>query len=686
MFMSRAQIRFSPEILRRLGEELNPTVDQGIIELVKNAYDADARECRVELVGADAAGGAIRIIDDGVGMTGEDIMNSWLILGRSTKDPHQRTSAGRVPVGSKGLGRLAALRMGAAATVLTAPVEEPNHEYSLDIEWQRYDAALTVEEVPLDVNQRPRTRATTGTTIELQDLRRPISRNEVRNLARAMVLLADPFAGEDSAFDLRLTAPEFADYERLVANRYFDEADFHLVAEVGPDGKAKASVVDWRGEALYSAEHEDIARAPDRDGYDCPPTAFDLWAFILSGQNFATRPVSVGEVQAWLKAFGGVHFYLNGIRVAPYGNAGNDWLDMNLRRVRSPEERPGTNTSIGRVAVSDFEGVLSQKTDRSGFIEDEAFLEVRRFAQDALEWMARRRLDTAEKRRAQDRASSTSAATSARATLVEVIEKAPSSSREELRQAYTRYDRAREREADALRREIQLYRTLSTAGITAATFAHESSGNPLKVIAQAIGAIERRAQKLLGGDLDGLAEPIRAVRRAVDSLGVLGAATLRLVAPNKRRIGRVDLNGTIREVLATFEPFTASRSVVVEASYAPGQPYLRGTEAAVESIVANLLNNSMVALEGKRQRRIRVATRVVEDTFELIVEDTGGGLDGVAPKDVWLPGFTTRTGGTGLGLTIVKDAAADLGGTAAVETHGDLGGAVFTISLPILGT
>jgi signal transduction histidine kinase len=684
--MSKAQIRFSPEILRRLGEELNPTVDQGIIELVKNAYDADATKCAVELVNAESPGGSIRIVDDGIGMTADDIINSWLILGRSTKDAQQRTSFGRVPVGSKGLGRLAALRMGTAAAIITAPDEEPNREYSLDIEWSRYDQALTVEEVPLDVNRHPRTRTSNGTTIELRDLRRPITRNEVRNLARAMVLLSDPFVDEASGFGLRLTAPEFAEYERLVANRYFDEADFHLIAEVGADGKAVASVVDWRGEVIYAGTHSEIARASDRDGYDCPPTTFHLWAFILAGQNFATRPVSVTEVRAWLRAFGGIHFYLNGIRVAPYGNPGNDWLDMNLRRVRNPEERPGTNTAIGRVTVSDFQGVLAEKTDRSGFIEGEAFLEIRRFAQDAIEWMARRRLDTAEKRREQERTTSTSEASDAATTLTEAIDKAPPAAREALRAAYTRYDRAREREANALRREVQLYRTLSTAGITAATFAHESSGNPLKVIAQSIGSIERRARKLLNGELEGLADPIRAVRRAVDSLGVLGAATLRLVAPNKRRVGRVDLNDTIREVLATFAPFTASRGVSVDAAYSPGQPYLRGTEAAVESIIANLLNNSLVALEGRRQRQIRVETRVVDDTFELIVEDTGEGLVGVAPKDVWLPGFTTRPGGTGLGLTIVKDAAADLGGTARVESHGHLGGAVFSIQLPIIGT
>ena len=45
----RPSLRFSPDILSRLGEELNPNADQGLIELVKNAHDADASECVVTL-------------------------------------------------------------------------------------------------------------------------------------------------------------------------------------------------------------------------------------------------------------------------------------------------------------------------------------------------------------------------------------------------------------------------------------------------------------------------------------------------------------------------------------------------------------------------------------------------------------------------------------------------------------
>ena len=83
--------RFSTDILRRLGEELNPSPDQGILELVKNAYDADARVCSIELSDTDRSGGTVTVTDDGDGMTAAEIRDGWLVLGRSRKK--RRTSA-----------------------------------------------------------------------------------------------------------------------------------------------------------------------------------------------------------------------------------------------------------------------------------------------------------------------------------------------------------------------------------------------------------------------------------------------------------------------------------------------------------------------------------------------------------------------------------------------------------------
>ena len=682
-------LRFSTSILRRLGEELNPSPDQSILELVKNSYDADAVDCTIELTKTDQPGGTIRVSDNGDGMDAAAIKDGWLVLGQSLKPPGGRTRLGRIRAGSKGLGRLAALRMGSSATLVSRPKTDPSRQFRLTINWSDYDKVKLVEDIILNIKEEPSPeKSHSGTEIVLEDLRSSITRMDVKRLARSLLLLADPFGENPEGFRPILKAPEFGDLEALVKNRYFKDAEYHLIARVDKSGKAHATVTDWRGQELFSADHKDLNSKSEEKSYKCPPAEFDLWIFILNQATFSTRSSTLNEVKTWLQTFGGVHLYQNGLRVNPYGNPGNDWLEMNLSRVRSPEERPGTNTSIGRVSVLDTDEVLLQKTDRSGFIESDTFLEIKSFATGALDWMAKRRMEMAEKRRAQERTEAPKRSEQAKESLQQVIEKSPTATRESLELAFTKYDRTRQQEVDKLRREVQLYRTLSTAGITAATFAHESAGNPIKTISLSINTIARRAKEKLGREYEPvLAEPVERIIKSTNALKVLGNVTLSLVDHEKRRAGRVDIHQVINNMTKMFEPFLERSKVIVIKDFAKGEPFLRGSEAALESIITNLLDNSIIWFEGIQsgERKVAIRTRIEDKMLALRFMDNGPGIVGISKKDIWLPGETTRPNGTGLGLTIVRDAVKDLGGDVDAVEHGELGGAEFVLELPILG-
>jgi len=362
---------------------------------------------------------------------------------------------------------------------------------------------------------------------------------------------------------------------------------------------------------------------------------------------------------------------------------------MNLRRAQTPEERPSTNNSIGRVSTWDTEGVLLQKTDRSGFIETPSFLELKRFATDALEWMARRRLAEALVRRAKERAEAETQSGKGREAVEKVLQTLPSAARPAMQAAFQRYDSAKEKEVRGLRSEVQLYRTLSTAGITAATFAHESAGNPIKAIDHAAKTIERRAKRELQERYEAtLKEPVTLILNCTGALKVLGNVTLSLLDHEKRRAGRVDVHEVIESVLGMFRPFLADRKVSVVTDFVPAQPYLRGSRAAIECVMTNLFDNSLVWFDKAhgREHEVLVRTALHDRTLTIQFHDNGPGIEGVSTRDVWLPGETTRPNGTGLGLTIVHDAVKDLGGNVEAIAHGELGGASFLLELPVLGS
>ncbi len=686
---NKAHFRFSTDILRRLGEELNPSLEHGIVELAKNSYDADATTFTVILAEADKPGGSVAITDNGTGMTPADIRDGWLVLGQSRKSLIKRTPGGRIPAGYKGLGRLAALRLGTVASVKTRPKTPSDAEYHLSINWKDFDTAALVEQVTLHIDERKRkSGATSGTEIVISDLRTAVSRAEVRRLARELILLADPFGQSKNSFNPVLVAPEFDDIAKIVETGYLVDADFRLKASVSTSGRASATVFDWKGNELFKANHKELTENRGGASYDCPPATFEFWAFLLNAQTFLGRNSKIQDVRLWLEAVGGVHLYQNDLRVSPYGNPGNDWLDINRRRAQSPEERPSTNNSIGKISVLDENFKLVQKTDRSGFIETEAFKQLREFSQDVLEWMARERLAVANKRREQERKKAPEKAEKAKASLERAIEAAPKPAQARLRKAMQAYDTQKEKEVDVLRKEVQLYRTLSTAGITAATFAHESSGNPIKIIQQSINAIERRGKQHLEEQYDAsFAKPVNAIIRSIDTLGVLSTATLSLIDHDKRRHSRVDLHYVINNVVKMFEPFLKGRDVELRLNLDAGSPFIRGSEAAFESILTNLINNTVSAFEedGTKNRALRISTTIDDDIFTLAVADNGPGIKGITKRNIWLPGQTTKPHGTGLGLTIVRDTVIDLSGSVDADEHCDLGGAEIFVTIPLIG-
>ncbi len=685
--MSNAHFRFSVAILKRLGEELNPNFDHGVIELVKNSYDANARSCTVELEETSEPGGTVRITDNGDGLTLKQIRDGWFVLGASDKDPEKTTRLGRKTVGSKGLGRLAALRMGRLARLTTRARSHPGVERIVEIDWDLFDEAKLVEDVSIEIKTRKTSKKSPGTTIELEGVRSKIGRVGVRRLARAMLLLADPFGEADqTSFKPRLKSPEYTDLAKLVDQNYFQEAEFHLCARVDEEGIASAEVVDWKGNPIYEAAHEDLKGESSEEPYGCPPAQLDLWVYILSRKKFDLRLATIDEVKRWLTEFGGVHVYHNGIRVEPYGNPGNDWLDMNLLRAKNPELRPSTSTSIGRLQVEGSDALLTQKTDRAGFIETEGFAALRTLGQDALEWMARRRVRDRDKRRVAERSVAPSKTDKAREQAQKAIGRLPRQSRKIAEAAIQRLDTAHRTEVRTLRKEVQLYRTLSTAGITASTFAHESTGSPLKIIEQSLATVVRRGRKLSLEFDEKTDSAVGRISKALNTLSVLSGVTLSLVRADKRRLMSVSVNKAIKNVFDVFAPLLSQVRIEPDLQLIKGAPKTYGSDAALESVVANLLTNSITALRDRPegQRTVQVRTDCNEDIVILAFEDNGPGIRDIDLKDIWTPGQTTKSEGTGLGLTIVRDTIADLGGKVIADQKGELGGAVFTIELPLI--
>ncbi len=675
--------RFAPDILRRLGEELIPNPEQGIIELVKNSYDADATECCVQLHQVLEPGGTLIIEDDGAGMDEADLLNGFLLIGRSRKSPGQRTSRfQRFPVGDKGLGRLAALRLGTHVVVRSRPRQYPGVELTMQIDWNEIDRAAAVENVALDIVTSP-TNQKHGVSIEIQNLKNRFDEKAAKRLARELLLLSDPFQ-QHVGFRATLKSQEFVELEQRVQSSYFPEAEWVLKAHIGADGTGKATLTD----ALGVERAHVVLPFDDKEIYQIPPAQFQLWIYLLGGANFTAKSVSTTEVRAWLKAVGGVHIYHRGLRVRPYGDPGTDWLDMNLARAQHPEFRPSTNTVIGRVEVQDPDLRLGQPTSRVGFNENETFHELRRFARDVLDWSSSWRLKDAENRRQQSKVSAPQETRQSYEKVQEVIQKTLSAEvREPVEKAFTQYVTDTKKEVVSLREELQLYRSLATAGTTAVVFAHETA-RPISILDSATETIETRGKKHLAQRYQRLFEqPVGNLRHVSSSLASYSQFPIHHLRRSKRRMQSVDVEQVWKENIKLFDSLLKAAGVEVGTEFETESARVRASIALVEAIATNLLANSIYELTRQNRpladRQIRVHGRVEAPWIIITHSDTGAGIRNITLDEIWLPGKSTKTEGTGFGLTIVKDTVSDLGGRISVSANGDVGGAEFEIFLPL---
>jgi two-component system C4-dicarboxylate transport sensor histidine kinase DctB len=116
----------------------------------------------------------------------------------------------------------------------------------------------------------------------------------------------------------------------------------------------------------------------------------------------------------------------------------------------------------------------------------------------------------------------------------------------------------------------------------------------------------------------------------------------------------------------------------------PANPVAACAPEKLQQVILNLVINAEQALRGAAVRRVAVRTRSLATAVEIMVADTGKGIETWAQKRIFDPFFSTKRAGegTGLGLTIARRIVLEVGGTMRVSSQPNEG-AVFTVTLPL---
>ncbi len=134
MTESPFEMRFDPQTIKHLGVRMYSRLAPALAEIISNAYDADATNVTITLTEENGSPKEIRIEDDGIGLSFDEISNKFLVIGRNRRSDEGDVPSrkyNRLPTGKKGLGKLALFGLAKTITILTRQAGKQN-EFVLD--------------------------------------------------------------------------------------------------------------------------------------------------------------------------------------------------------------------------------------------------------------------------------------------------------------------------------------------------------------------------------------------------------------------------------------------------------------------------------------------------------------------------------------------------------------------------
>ena len=244
--------------------------------------------------------------------------------------------------------------------------------------------------------------------------------------------------------------------------------------------------------------------------------------------------------------------------------------------------------------------------------------------------------------------------------------------------------RVAERTAQLMRLQEDLAHVarISTMGELSASIAHEVN-QPLAAVVTNADACRR----WLMHEAPNLVEALAALERIIRESGRASAVISRIRALSRKKAPettRLQLNEVVHEVLALAQGKLASNQISVTIDMSATLPEVLGDRVQLQQVLLNLILNAIDAIQPvvdhPRELGIRTCSSSAGEV-QLMVRDSGIGLDSLAQNQLFEPFFTTKAEGMGLGLSISRRIVEAHGGQLRATPNSDYG-TTLMINLP----
>lgn len=374
-----AKVKFRTNILLKsiIGKDLITDDNIAVLELVKNSFDAGSNLAHIIFKNVisnqdikeykKSNESKIIIRDTGSGMSEYDLVNKWLNIAYSEKKS-KKQEFNRHLAGNKGVGRFSCDRLGKSLDIYTKKLNEPLLKLSID--WTEFekidDIEKNIQDVVFELNEisvsqyKQETQLEdfdNGTTLLISNLREVWDYQKIQSLRRQLERFINPNQNfQAESFDVLIEADEFKKVESglpegekisgIVKNRIFSELNFkstYIQSIISEDGKIITTKLRDRGKEVFTLV--------ENNSYDLLKNIeINIYYLNPYSKAYFKRQTGIRSVD-----FGSIFLFINGFRIPPYGDQGNDWLGMEIRKGQGYNRFLGTREVIGRIEINGVE-------------------------------------------------------------------------------------------------------------------------------------------------------------------------------------------------------------------------------------------------------------------------------------------------------------------------------------------
>lgn len=357
----------STNVKNLIGKDLVTDHITAVFELVKNSYDADAEQVRIEFSNLKEGNGKLIISDDGTGMDINDIQNKWMVIGTESKKNKEYSKKFRRPLnGDKGIGRFSVDRLG-KDLLLSSIKENSNQEIRMFFDWRRYEndfQELHNVEVPYEVLTNEKGE---GVTLTISKLRDEWNEKSIKKLSRSLRQFKSPFQIEDN-FKIIIHAPEYNIFnEEIKSYKLGEISSLWTETEIPINNPSMIRIKIVKDGIEYFEEHP--------NNYNFGPAKCLVYFFNKPDKNRFNNRMLIT-----VKDFGNIRLYRDGFRIYPYGDSLNDWLDLDVRKAQGHSRYFGSRDLIGYVQIyKKYNKGIDAPTNRQGIINNNSAKQLRDF-------------------------------------------------------------------------------------------------------------------------------------------------------------------------------------------------------------------------------------------------------------------------------------------------------------------